>query len=166
MIGMRGYEPGKPTTSVSSFTSGIRSSFQPLRSLNDSKSVAVISHILVGLASICWTSRQKGTWGDGHDVPLSHPLSKVTKCCILSTDPYDNTVCAAFEQQVNLLSLWALNSWTIHPSQASFWTQKCVCLSHSCITNAAWEDLSSLKLSFACASLHSCALPESRETTK
>lgn len=53
-----------------------------------------------------------------HFAPLSHPLSKVTKCCILSRDPYDNTVCAAFEQQVNLLSLWALNSWTIHPSQA------------------------------------------------
>lgn len=73
----------------------------------------------------------------GHFVPLSHPPSKVTKCCILSRDPYDNTVCAAFEQQVNVLSLWALNSWTIHPSQASFWTKKRVCLSHNWITNAA-----------------------------
>lgn len=33
----------------------------------------------------------------GHFVPLSQPLSNVTKRCILSTDPYDNTGCAASE---------------------------------------------------------------------
>lgn len=119
-------------------------------------STAVL-HIQVCVDSLYRSSNQKGPWGDRAictSLSLSHPLSKVTKCCILPRDPCDNTVCAAFEQQVNLLSLWALNSWTIHPSQASFWSQKCVCLSHNWITNAAKEDLSLLKLFFTHGSLY------------
>lgn len=64
----------------------------------------------------------------GCSAPLSNPPKQITKSCILSTDPCDNTARAAFEKYVNLLWTGALHSCTIHPSQASVGTHKCVCM--------------------------------------
>lgn len=61
-------------------------------------------------------------------VPLFNPPQQITKSCVLSTDPCDNTACAAFEKYVNLLWMGAVHSCTIHPSHVSFATRKRVCM--------------------------------------
>lgn len=91
--------------------------------------------------------RPRGTRCDRALCTSLSPPEQVTKRCILSTDPNDNTGYAAFEWWVNLSLMWATHSCIAHPSRASFWTRK-LCL--PAVQSTHTHRLTRIRLSHTC----------------